>query len=202
MRFDLRLGVLVARDCEHQVGAEPRQGHGDSTPASRDDGARVVYGQRRRKLEIASAMSAAVAHRARRPAASAHRSGRCARATSNKRIESVTLHNLGRFEPGVASIPRQVVEEVLAALPGDDVARLVGLAEQLASERWHALVDEVGSEARARAAVGRRRDCSVLGTPSAAALARGDERGDRRYGARAGERARNSSLAGKRVVGR
>jgi hypothetical protein len=36
------------------------------------------------------------------------------------------------------------VEEVLAALPDDDVGRLVGIAEQVAAECWCTLVAEVG----------------------------------------------------------
>ena len=38
------------------------------------------------------------------------------------------------------------MEEVVAALPDADVTRLVELADQLAAERWRALVDEVGLE--------------------------------------------------------
>lgn len=48
--------------------------------------------------------------------------------------------------PGVKSVPRVVVEEAIAALPGDDVIRLSGLADELAPERWQALVREVGRE--------------------------------------------------------
>jgi hypothetical protein len=47
--------------------------------------------------------------------------------------------------PGVKSIPRPIVEEVIAALPDDDVGRLVGLAERVAADRWRALVAEVGT---------------------------------------------------------
>lgn len=46
--------------------------------------------------------------------------------------------------PGVKRVPRLAVEEVIAALPDTDVARLSGLADQLAVERWRALVGEVG----------------------------------------------------------
>ena len=46
--------------------------------------------------------------------------------------------------PGAKAIPRPVVEEVIAALPDDDVARLVGLAERVAADRWRMLVAEVG----------------------------------------------------------
>jgi hypothetical protein len=48
--------------------------------------------------------------------------------------------------PGAPSVPRRAVEEVTAALSAADVARLTGLAEQLAVERWGALVDEAGVE--------------------------------------------------------
>ena len=47
--------------------------------------------------------------------------------------------------PGVKSIPRRVVEAVIAALPDDEVGRLVGLAEQVAADRWRVLVAEVGT---------------------------------------------------------
>jgi hypothetical protein len=50
------------------------------------------------------------------------------------------------LEPGAPSVPRRAVEEVIAALSGAEVDRLTGLAEQLAVERWGALVDEVGVE--------------------------------------------------------
>jgi hypothetical protein len=50
------------------------------------------------------------------------------------------------LEPGVTAVPRHAVEEVMAALSGADVARLTGLAEQFAAERWGALVDDVGVE--------------------------------------------------------
>jgi hypothetical protein len=46
--------------------------------------------------------------------------------------------------PGVMSVPRLAVEEVIAALPDTDIARLSGLADELAVERWRALVGEVG----------------------------------------------------------
>lgn len=46
--------------------------------------------------------------------------------------------------PGVKRVPRLAVEEVIAALPDTDVARLSGLADRLAVERWRALVGEVG----------------------------------------------------------
>jgi len=49
------------------------------------------------------------------------------------------------IDPGVKSVPRPAVEEVIAALPDTDVARLTGLAEQLAAERWRTLVGEVGA---------------------------------------------------------
>jgi hypothetical protein len=43
-------------------------------------------------------------------------------------------------------VPRHAVEEVIAALSDAEVARLARLAEQLAVERWRALVDQVGVE--------------------------------------------------------
>src|SRR5436305_15308115 len=48
--------------------------------------------------------------------------------------------------PGVESVPRVAVEEVIAALPGADVARLSRLADELAPERWRELVGLVGRE--------------------------------------------------------
>jgi hypothetical protein len=50
------------------------------------------------------------------------------------------------LEPGVQSIPRPIVEEVIAALPDDDVGRLIGLVERVAARRWHVLVAEVGTQ--------------------------------------------------------
>src|SRR5205823_13781879 len=49
--------------------------------------------------------------------------------------------------PGGEPIPRRVLEEVIAALPKRDVARMIGLAEQLAPQGWRMLVEEVGHEA-------------------------------------------------------
>ncbi len=51
-----------------------------------------------------------------------------------------------RLAPGTKAIPRPVVEEVLAALPAEDVIRLVGLVEEVAPDRWRMLVEEVGAE--------------------------------------------------------
>jgi hypothetical protein len=62
--------------------------------------------------------------------------------------------------PGVTSVPRHAVDDVIAALPDTDVARLAGLAEQLAVERWRALVDEVG--------VVRAREPLLVGVATAA----------------------------------
>jgi hypothetical protein len=45
-----------------------------------------------------------------------------------------------------ARVPKHVVEGVIAALPPDDVARLVALAAEAAPGRWRSLVEEVGSE--------------------------------------------------------
>lgn len=53
------------------------------------------------------------------------------------------------------TVPRPVVERVIAAIADDDVRRLVGLAERLAPDRWHELVAEVGPrEAREPLLVG------------------------------------------------
>jgi hypothetical protein len=48
--------------------------------------------------------------------------------------------------PEARSVPRYAVEEVVAGLTDADIARLVGLAEELAIERWSRLVREVGRE--------------------------------------------------------
>ena len=45
------------------------------------------------------------------------------------------------------TVPKAVVEEVIATLPAEDVTRLVELAGELAPERWRTLVAEVGPEA-------------------------------------------------------
>jgi hypothetical protein len=46
--------------------------------------------------------------------------------------------------PGARTVPYRAVEEVIAALSDGEIARFVALAENLAVERWRALVDEVG----------------------------------------------------------
>jgi hypothetical protein len=57
------------------------------------------------------------------------------------------LRPVAPLVPCAEPISRSDVEDVVAALPDDEVSRLVGLAGELAPRRWRALVDEVGAEA-------------------------------------------------------
>lgn len=64
------------------------------------------------------------------------------RPASTETIEHIAAALPCRDQP----VPRSAVEQVLNALSGDDVTRLVALVEQCAPDRWRALVVEVGDE--------------------------------------------------------